>query len=157
MKLIHNNRFVGIALAFASFTAAVSAATYTWTDVTGNTSVAGSWAGAISPNGIGLADDILNFNNILTANRAATLNGILTAGTLNIGDTTTTNTFTLAASAGGNLIMGASSGSAAINKALGANGNDVISTGLWYISNAHTEAEIDQAIATVHTVLREDF
>lgn len=33
----------------------------------------------------------------------------------------------------------------------------IIGRGLWYISNAHTEAEIDQAIATVHTVLREDF
>ena len=137
-----NNRFASLALAFASFTATVSAATYTWTDVTGNTSVAGSWSPASSPNGIGLADDILNFNNILTANRTATLNGILTAGTLNIGDTTTTNAFTLATS-GGNLIMDASSGSAAINKALGANGNDVISTGLKFndtlaITNAST-------------------
>ena len=33
----------------------------------------------------------------------------------------------------------------------------IIGRGLWYISNAHTEAEIDQTIATVHTVLREDF
>jgi glutamate-1-semialdehyde 2,1-aminomutase len=33
----------------------------------------------------------------------------------------------------------------------------IIGRGLWYISNAHTEAEIDQTIATVHTVLKEDF
>lgn len=33
----------------------------------------------------------------------------------------------------------------------------IIGRGLWYLSNAHTEADVDQAIATVHTVLREDF
>ncbi len=143
IKLAYTNRFASLALAFASFTAAVSAETYSWTDVTGTTSVASNWAGAISPNGIGLAGDILNFNNVLTAPRTATLNGILTAGTLNIGDTTTTNAFTLAASGSGNLIMDASSGSAAINKALGANGNDLISTGIQFndtlgITNAST-------------------
>ena len=33
----------------------------------------------------------------------------------------------------------------------------IIGRGLWYISNAHTERDIDQAVATVSQVLREDF
>ena len=33
----------------------------------------------------------------------------------------------------------------------------IIGRGLWYLSNAHTAADIDQALAAVNAVLREDF
>ena len=119
------------------------AATFTWTNVTGNTSVAANWSPATSPNGIGVAGDTLYFNNAISANRTVTLDGLLRAGTLNIGNTTTTNAFTIAATTGGSLIMDAASGSAAINKVLGANANDIISTSLQFddtlaITNAST-------------------
>jgi len=135
--------FIAVLLAFVLSLPAQAVSTYTWTNVTGNTSVAGNWSPAISPNGVSVAGDILNLNNVLTAPRTATLNGLVTAGTLNIGDTTTTNAFTLNATTGGNLIMDASSGSAVINKSLGADGNDLISTGLQFndtlaITNAST-------------------
>ena len=104
---------------FAIWSVEIKAATFVWTDVPGNTSLAGNWLGGISPNVISVAGDSLNLNNVLTAPRTVTLDGLVTAGTMNIGDTTTTNAFTLAAGTGGYLMLDVSSGSAAINKALG--------------------------------------
>ncbi|MFN7560831.1 MAG: autotransporter-associated beta strand repeat-containing protein [Prosthecobacter sp.] len=106
------------------------AATFIWTDATGNTSVGGNWLGGTSPNAISVAGDILNLNNALTAPRTVTLDGLVTAGTLNIGDTTTTNAFTLAAGTGGYLTLDAISGNAAISKT--GDGLDTISTGLQF-------------------------
>lgn len=125
----------------------VQSATFAWTDVSGSTSLGSNWSSGTSPNGIGVAGDTLNFNNAITANRTVTMNGLLRAGTLNIGDATSTNSFTLTSGAGGNLIMDASSGSAAISKALGANANDSISTGLQFddtlaITNASTSGSL---------------
>ena len=110
----------------------LQAATFLWTDVTGNTSLAANWSGGISPNAISVAGDTVNLNNVLTAPRTVTLDGTVTAGTLNIGDTTTTNAFTLAAGTGGYLVMDVNSGNATITKATGANALDIISTGLQF-------------------------
>ncbi|WP_395716295.1 autotransporter-associated beta strand repeat-containing protein [Prosthecobacter sp.] len=123
----------------------LQAATFLWTDVTGNTSVGGNWSGGISPNAISVAGDILNLNNALTAPRTVTLDGLVTAGTLNIGDTTTTNAFTLAAGTGGYLTLDVISGNAAITKT--GNGLDTISTGLQFndtlaITNSSTSGTL---------------
>lgn len=106
------------------------AATFLWTDAAGNTSVGANWSGGISPNAVSVSGDIFNFNNALTTGRTVTLDGLLTGGTLNIGDTTTTNAFTLAAGTGGYLTLDATSGNATITKT--GNGADSISTGLQF-------------------------
>jgi len=89
----------------------------------------GNWTTAGFANGI---DDVANLNNNITANQTVNLGQVITLGTLNIGDSDGSNTFTLAAGTGGYLIMDVSSGAAAISKALGANANDVISTGIQF-------------------------
>ena len=126
----------------------LQAATFLWTDTSANSSSAISWSGGVSPNGVSVAGDILNLNNALaTVARTVTLDGLVTAGTLNIGDTTSTNAFTLAASTGGYLIMDSFSGNAAITKAAGANALDIISTGLQFndtlaITNSSTTGSL---------------
>lgn len=119
-------------MVFWQTTLPLRGATFLWTDATGTTSVAANWSGLVSPNTISVAGDVFNFNNALTAPRTITLDGLLTGGALDIGDTTSTNAFTLASGTGGYLIMDAISGSAAITKSAGANANDVISTSLQF-------------------------
>jgi autotransporter-associated beta strand protein len=133
--LIHGHRrliasTMLLLMSFWQVTQPLHGATFLWTDAAGNTSVGVNWSGGVSPNTSSVAGDVFNFNNALTAPRTVTLDGLLTGGTLNIGDTTSTNAFTLAAGTGGYLIMDAISGSAAINKT--GNALDTISTPLQF-------------------------
>ncbi len=122
----------------------LSAATFVWdVDADGDTSLSSNWVGNVSPNGIGFGGDTINFTNTLTSAHLVTIDGAVTAGTLNIGDSTSTNAFTLASTSTGILIMDAASGSATISKALGADANDIISTNILFkdtlaITNAST-------------------
>lgn len=85
----------------------------------------GNWTTVGFPNA---PDDIVNLNTLLTGPLTVNLNQPITAGVLNIGDTTSTNSVTLASGgAAGYLLFDVTSGGAAITKALGANANDVIS------------------------------
>jgi autotransporter-associated beta strand protein len=82
------------------------------------------------PNGIGA---VANLNNAIGGAQTVNLNQLITLGTLNIGDTTTTNAFTLAAgTAPGYLMLDVATGNAMITKASGANALDIISTGLQF-------------------------
>lgn len=103
-------------------------ATYTWNQTAAgpfNWNQTGNWSLAGFPNAIG---DIVNLNNAIGGAQTINLNQMITAGTLNIGDTTTTNAFTLAAGgAAGYLVFDVASGSAAITKAAGSLGADIIS------------------------------
>jgi autotransporter-associated beta strand protein len=150
IRLIHGHRrliasTMLLLMSFWQVTQPLHGATFLWTDATGNTSAGVNWSGGVSPNIISVAGDILNLNNALTAPRTVTLDGLVTAGTLNIGDTTTTNAFTLAQSGAGILIMDAISGSAAINKT--GDAADIISTGLQFndtlaITNSSTSGTL---------------
>lgn len=145
-----HRRFIGfflfVLMAFWQVVQPLSAATiFTWNvDADDVTSVSSNWLGNVSPNGIGLAGDTINLTNALTGAHIVTIdNAPLRAGTLNIGDATSTNAFTLASNVNGILIMDADTGSATINKALGADANDVISTNILFkdtlaITNAST-------------------
>ena len=116
----------------------LQAATFVWTlDVVGpnNWNSASNWSLTSGTSTAGfptLVDDIANLTNNITANQTVNLSQVITLGTLNLGDSDGTNTFTLAAGTGGYLIMDVSSGSAAINKDVAANANDIISTGIQF-------------------------
>jgi len=95
--------------------------TYSWTN-------ASYW----SPNGNpSLVDDVANLSNTLTGAVTVNLDYAYTVGTLNIGDTASTNAFTLAAGTAGYLVLDVSSGGAAINKS-GASTGDTISAGIQF-------------------------
>ena len=104
------------------------AATYFWQPTAANTylwSTGSNW----SPLGIpGLADDTVNFTNAILGNQTVNLDGVFTVGTLNVGDTSSTNTFTIGAT--GYLVLDVTGGSAQINKS--GNGLDSISTGIQF-------------------------
>ena len=126
----------------------LQAATFAW-----NQSGAGtySWISPANwtpdsgfPNAIG---DIANLNNAITGAQTINLNQVITLGSLNIGDTTTTNPFTLAAGTGGYLMLDVASGNTAISKASGSNALDTISSGLQFndtldITNASTTGSL---------------
>lgn len=97
-----------------------AAGTYSWITTT-------HWTPTGTPNAIG---DVANLNNNISGNQVVNLDQAITLGTLNIGDSDGSHTFTLAAGTGGSLVMDVASGSAAIDKAAGANANDTISTGI---------------------------
>ena len=77
----------------------------------------------VFPNGIGAVGDL---NNDILGDQTISLNQLITLGALNIGDSSGTNGFTLAAGTGGFLMLDVASGSAAITKT-GA-GNDIVSS-----------------------------
>ncbi len=135
IRLIHGHRrliasTMLLLMSFWQVTQPLHGATFLWTDATGNTSAGVNWSGGISPNTMSVAGDILNLNNALTVPRTVTLDGLVTAGTLNIGDTTTANAFTLAAVTGGYLTLDDTDATTEIIKS--GNALDTISTGLQF-------------------------
>ncbi len=108
----------------------LQAATFVWNQTAANTYswiTDGNWDTAGFPNAVG---DVANLNNAIAGPITVNLNRVIRLGTLNIGDTTTTNAFTLAAGTGGYLVLDAASGNAAIVKS--GNGLDIISSGLQF-------------------------
>ena len=107
------------------------AATFTYNQ---NTATAQSWNASANwnpssgtyPNNAG---DVADLNNNITNNSTLNLNGNVTLGILNIGDTDDTNTFTIAAGAGGTLTMNNNGAGAQINESAGTKG-DTISAGI---------------------------
>ena len=135
IRLIHGHRrliasTMLLLMSFWQVTQPLHGGTFLWTDATGNTSAGVNWSGGVSPNIISVAGDILNLNNALTVPRTVTLDGLVTAGTLNIGDTTTANAFTLAAVTGGYLTLDDTDATTEIIKS--GNALDTISTGIQF-------------------------
>lgn len=135
IRLIHGHRrliasTMLLLMSFWQVAQPLHGATFLWTDAAGNTSVGVNWSGGVSPNTMSVAGDILNLNNALTAPRTVTLDGLVTAGTLNIGDTTTTNAFTLAAITGGYLTLDDTDTTTEIIKS--GNALDTVSTGIQF-------------------------
>ncbi|TLD71136.1 PEP-CTERM sorting domain-containing protein [Phragmitibacter flavus] len=103
-------------------TPALKAATFTWTDTTGGTK---NWNDATAPTNVwgqpgtfpNAIDDIANVTANITAATLINLNVPITIGTLNIGDSGTTNAaYTIAAGTAGNLIFDVTAGNAAITQ-----------------------------------------
>ncbi|WP_461783360.1 autotransporter-associated beta strand repeat-containing protein [Prosthecobacter sp.] len=135
IRLIHGHRrliasTMLLLMSFWQVTQPLHGATFLWTDATGNTSAGVNWSGGVSPNIMSVAGDILNLNNALTVPRTVTLDGLVTAGTLNIGDTTTANAFTLAAVTGGYLTLDDTDATTEIIKS--GNALDTILTGIQF-------------------------
>jgi autotransporter-associated beta strand protein len=150
-----SSRFIGkkeialcVALAAVPFSGLSALATDgTWnTDASGNWSTAADWSSNPTvPGGAG-SNVGLTFN--ITASRTITIDTTSrTVGTLTIGDTNTTNSYTLAASGGASLIMDNSGSGAAINQISTSKGDtisapismaDVNTTTALTISNAST-------------------
>lgn len=110
----------------------LDAATDTWSQTAAGTYVWGvpaNWlSGTSFPSGIG---EIANLTNNIAGDTILNLNQVITLGTLNLGDSDGSNTFTLAAGTSpGYLIFDVASGLAAINKSGGA--SDTISTGIQF-------------------------
>jgi fibronectin-binding autotransporter adhesin len=75
------------------------AASGTWNvNSTGNWNIAGNWNPAAVPGTA--AGDVVGLNNDISNSRTITINTNVTLGTLNIGDTNSSNSFTLALSSG---------------------------------------------------------
>ncbi len=116
-----------LALTLAAGT--VRAQSYTWTQTAAGTYTWGAspsnW-GSGFPNATG---DTANLNINLSGSQTINLDQVITIGTLNIGDTTSTfSGVNIAAGTGGSLILDVTSGSATISKATsGNNVQDVIS------------------------------
>ena len=117
-----------VALAIATLAAGadpVHATNSTWVPTTtfGSWQTPANWSPATVPNTIG---DVANVNNNIVGSGTITLDGAVTLGTLNLGDTNNTGTFTLATGASGTLTMNNGGSGAQINEAATAAG-DVIS------------------------------
>ena len=98
----------------------------TWTKLTGTNSwnVNANWSTpATFPNAI---DDIANMEINITGNQTVNLNQPITVGTLQIGDTSGNQTYTLASN-GGSLTFDVTSGNAVLSRAAGGTGAVTIS------------------------------
>lgn len=98
---------------------------FTWTTVSAGAkqwNTAGNWASGTTPNAVALS---VRVNNDISGDQTIQLTGMTTLGSLDLGDSNSTHTFTLA-SAGGSLNFNNSGISASLNKTSG--GNDSIST-----------------------------
>jgi len=93
--------------------------TYNWQTPT-------NWTPNTVPSGV---DATASLTNNIAGAQTISLNGSVTLGTLNIGDSDGTHAFTLQNGTGGSLTFDVSSGSAAINKAAGVSG-DIISASI---------------------------
>ncbi|MEX0642578.1 MAG: hypothetical protein WD468_07745 [Pirellulales bacterium] len=95
----------------------------TWNAQAGNWNVNTNWLpNTTHPQA---ADEIASLTNNITGNRIVTLNAAKTIGTLNIGDSNFSHSFTLSGT--NTLTFDVSAGTAAINKAVGSGVIDTIS------------------------------
>lgn len=123
-------------LAFLGFAAASAspsmAAAYTWTPTSAGTldwnDVSSNWTSGF-PNAIA---DTATFSATLTGAQTINLNQAITVGTLNLGGTSASNAYTIAAGTAGALTLQVSSGSATVNATTTGN---VISANLTLGSN----------------------
>ena len=84
-----------------------------WTNAAGGSWVnSANWSGSVVPGGTGKAADFNSLN--LTADATVTLDGATTIGSLNFGDTTPSNNWTLATGSAGPLTLDVSSGTPSI-------------------------------------------
>jgi autotransporter-associated beta strand protein len=97
---------------------------FTWTTATAGTkqwNTTSNWASGTAPNAVAIG---VRVNNDISGDQTIQLTGVTTLGSLDLGDSNSTHTFTLAA-AGGSLTFNNSGISASLNKTSG--GNDIIS------------------------------
>ena len=118
------------AITLAAFAApAVQAASYSWTPTTAgpfnwdNANSQNNWTSGF-PNLVG---DVANMSVNLSANQVVNLNQAITVGSLTFGDSTATQTATLATGTAGSLIFDATSGNASLIRTAGGTAATTIS------------------------------
>ena len=84
-----------------------------------------NWTPNTVPNGV---DAVASLTNNIAGAQTISLNGTVTLGTLNIGDSDSTHVFTLQNGTGGSLTFDVTSGNAAINKTGGFSGDTISAT-----------------------------